>query len=300
MSGLVAGPSIAGGFISKKDALHRANVVVFSGPHHEQFRQCASDDLTYDLRKYLSGGSFGSDSNLSIGKDCAAERTAVVGGSVKGTISHSLTWDEVKSKYDADGLRLEGKDWLASFDLSVKDIEDGLAPRVTEGTEGGNTVRFLLAGAYMNWIRDDAIEDDSLMSGVIRDVLIDGTNRFLSARPSSSSSYTNTGMVVEVKNVLVHMMAMPNDRDSVDGVGFGGIFKWSDAAGKVDVSDSIFLLDEQPLSDDPFPAGTYSHVTLVLGPDFQGSYPGSLPHGVKVTRKMSVWGKARRAWLKAH
>jgi hypothetical protein len=72
------------------------------------------------------------------------------------------------------------------------------------------------------------------------------------------------------------------------------------AAGKVDVSDSVFLLDEQLISSDPFPPGAYSNVTLVLGPDFEGRYPGDLPIGVDVTRRMRVWRNARHAWLKAH
>jgi hypothetical protein len=294
------GTSSAEGFISRKQALARPNLVVVSGDHTEPWRVCATQNRTYDLRKFTSTGNFGALSNLSVGKDCGAIGTAVVGGTVAGTISHSLTWDEVKSQYDADALRFEGTDWLASFGLSAQDVEDGFAPRVADGTEQDNTVLFLLSGSHMDWIRDDAVEDDDLMSGVIRDTLIDGTNRFLSARPSASATFTNHGMVVTIRNVLVHMKAMPNDRDKNDGLGFGGIFKWSDGAGKVAVSDSIFLLDEQPLSDEPFPPGTYSHVVVVLGPDFVGHYPTALPSGVRVTRKLGVWRKARRAWLDAH
>lgn len=290
----------AKGFISRKDALARSNLVVESGDHTERWRVCATDDRTYDLREFTSTGNFGDMGNVSIGKDCGAARTVVVGAAVTGTIQHSLTWEEVKSQYDADGLRFEGTHWLASYGLSVVDVEDGFAPRVKDGREQDNTVPFLLKGAYMDWIRDDAIEDDALMPGVIENTLIDGTNRFLSARPSASATYTNHDMVVTIKNVLVHMKAMPNDRDTVDGVGFGGIFKWSDAAGTVNMSDSIFLLDEQPLTDEPFPAGTYSHVTLVLGPDFVGRYRTPLPDGVKVSRKLAVWRKARRAWLDTH
>jgi hypothetical protein len=296
----LSGTSAAEDFISRKEALARSNLVVVSGDHNEQWRVCATKNRAYDLRKFTSSGNFGDLSNLSIGKDCGAARTVVVGGAVTGTISHSLTWNEVKSQYDADGLRFEGKSWLASFGLSVQDIEDGFAPRVAEGTEQDNTIPFLLKGAYMDWIRDDAIEDDGLMSGVIKNTLIDGTNRFLSARPSASATSTNHSMVVTITNVLVHMKAMPNERDKADGIGFGGIFKWSDAAGEVEMSDSIFLLDEQPLTDEPFPPGTYSHVILVLGPDFVGRYRTSLPDGVTVTRKLWVWRKARSAWLDAH
>jgi len=294
------GTSAASGFISRKDALDRTDIVVESGEHTDPWRVCAADDRTYDLRNFTSTGNFDSTSNISIGNDCGADRTAVVGGSVRGTISHTLTWDDVKSNYDSDGLRLEGTDWLASFGLRVQNIEDGFAPRVASDTQQDNTVRFLLSGARMNWIRDDAIEDDYLMSGVIRNVLIDGTNRFLSARPSESQTYTNHGMVVRIEHALVHMKAMPNGRDQEDGVGFGAIFKWSDAAGTVEMSDSIFLLDEQPIQDEPFPSGTYSHVTLVLGPDFIGRYPGPLPDGVKTTRHMRVWREARNAWIADH
>jgi hypothetical protein len=296
----LSGASAAEDFISRKEALARSNLIVVSGDHIEQWRVCTTKNRTYDLRKFNSSGTFGDLSNLSIGNDCGAARTVVVGGTVTGTISQTLTWNEVKSQYDADGLRFEGKGWLASFGLSVQDVEDGFAPRVADGTEQDSTVPFLLKGAYMDWIRDDAIEDDDLMSGVIKDTLIDGTNRFLSARASASATYTNHSMVVRITNVLVHMKAMPNERDKNDGIGFGGIFKWSDAAGEVKMSDSVFLLDEQPLTDEPFPKGTYSNVILVLGPDFEGRYRTSLPDGVKVTRDLRVWRKARSAWLDVH
>ena len=296
---LAAVPAAAGDFITRRQALDRPNIRTISGVHEAPLDRCANDDRTFDLRRFESVGNFDSDNNLSFGNDCAAKHTVVVGGTVTGTISHSLTWDEVKTRYDADALRFEGEDWLASFDLSVENVEDGFAPRVTEGTQDGNDVRFLLEGAYMDWIRDDAIEDDELMSGVIRDVLVDRTHYFLSARPSSGSGYTNPGMVVEISDVLVRCRPMRTD-DADDGRGFAGIFKWDESAGEVIVSDSIFFLDEQPISDGTFPPGSYSNVTIVLGPDFEGRYPSRLPNGVDVTRRVSVWGRARRAWLEAH
>jgi len=53
--------------------------------------------------------------SLSIGNDCAAARVDTVGGAAIGTMSHALTWEEVKTTYDAAGLRFEGTSWLASF-----------------------------------------------------------------------------------------------------------------------------------------------------------------------------------------
>jgi hypothetical protein len=270
---------------------------VKSGDLSAQWWTCARDDQTFDIRNLTSTGSLGDDSNFAIGKDCGAARTAVVGGSVIGTIDHSLSWADVKDDFDAAALRLEGTDWIASYGLSATNVEDGIRPRVLEDSTQNQSTHFLVTGAHMAWIRDDAIEDDELMSGTIENSLIDGTNRFLSARPTEGTNWENPNMVVTITNVLVHMKAMPNDRDTQDGVGFGGIFKWSEGAGRIVMSDSIVLLDEQPISDEPFPKGAYSNVTLVLGPNFNGSYPTELPTGVRVTRDMEVWRLARQSWL---
>jgi hypothetical protein len=111
---------------------------------------------------------------------------------------------------------------MASHGLRVIDIEDGFRPRVKDGSQQNASVEFLLSGAYMDWIRDDAVEDDDLMSGTIEDSLIDGGNRFLSARPHDGSAYSNHRMVVTVRNVLVHLTPMRND-GAKDRKGFGGI-----------------------------------------------------------------------------
>ena len=295
----MGGPSSAKLAISMSTALGRQNKKVVSGTLTRQWKSCATSDETFDLRKLASKGNFTDSSNLSIGDRCGAPRTVVVGGTVVGSLSHSLDWSYVKKHYDASGLRLEGRGWMVVYDLSVTDIEDGFRPRVADGTENNNTVAWQLSGAYMNWIRDDAIEDDYLMSGLIQDTLIDGTNRFISAYPRAGTHYSNQGMTVTVNNVLVHMKSMKNSHDK-DGFGFGGIFKWSDKAGSVNMSDSIFLLDEAPTYKTPFPKGNYSNVTLVLGPNFDGPYPTALPKGVHTTRDMSVWKDARSTWLNTH
>ena len=284
--------------ITQHAALQRRDVVVVHSDRTTQWRVCPAAARTYDIRGLTSTGVFGIHSNLSVGNDCARTGVVTVGGSAIGTLGHALTWEDVKSSADTDGMRFEATGWAASFGLHVEDLEDGFAPRVG-GDPNHNDVRFLLSGAYMDWIRDDAIEDDDLMAGTITDVLIDGTNRFLSAQPSAHATISNPDMVVHVRDVVIHMKAMPND-GAADGMGFGGIFKWSDRAGTVNMSRSVFLLDERPIQDEPFPPGSYRDVTLVLGPDFRGSYPGRLPSGVDVTRRMSVWRQARSRWLRTH
>jgi hypothetical protein len=234
-----------------------------------------------------------------IGKDDPKVGTVVVGGAVVGQLPRTATWQDIKTCCDVDALRLEGRGWFASYGLYASNIEDGFAPRVPE--TGGDD-RFLLQGCYMSYIRDDAVENDDVMSGTIRDCLFDGVSRFLSERPSEGTSTSNTGSVVTIDHVLVHMQPMPNDR-SADGAGDGSIFKWSSAAGRVVMTNSIIYVEEPSQSElgaDAFPAGEYRNVTLVLGAGYPGPYRAPLPPGVTVTHDVSVWTQARTRWLRDH
>jgi hypothetical protein len=46
--------------------------------------------------------------------------------------------------------------------------------------------------------------------------------------------------------------------------------------------------------------GTYSNVTVVLGPDFTIDYPGTLPVGVSLSRDWSICERARADWFTSH
>jgi hypothetical protein len=301
-----SGNAEAGPITTGRAALDRANVIPVSGVARGQLRETAQDDQTFDLRGYVvtywPPPSNADLSPISIGKGAPARGTVVVGGAVVGGLSRKATWQEVKACCDAEGLRLEGKGWMASFDFYAENVEDGFAPRVLDGTEAGSSDRFLISGAQMVRIRDDAVENDDLMSGTIRDSLFDGVNRFLSERPSSDRHYANSGSVVLIEDVLVRMEAMPNER-AADGLSHGSIFKWSEGAGSVVMRDSVVLLEKRPVSSDDsnaFPPGRYSNVVVVLGPRFAGPYPVRLPRGVRVTRDVGVWTAARDAWLDRH
>ena len=300
-------------FITKGEALARPDLVRVAGRWDTQYRVKAARDRTYDMRTFVSTSvPADEDTAVSIGKDAPAEGTVVVGPKILGAIDRTLTWQEVKSRYDGEGLRLEGTGWMAVFGLRVDNVEDGFAPRTRDGAQQDSSDRFLLEHAYMSYIRDDCVEDDDLLSGVIRDSFFDGCNRFLSSRPSSDTSYSNHGQLVSVRNTLVHMVAMPHE-DAVDGDGtaHGAPFKWDDTAGRVELRNVIFLVDERPISSDDairFPAGTFDNVVIVLGPRFDGDrdgdvvekdWPVAIPEGVRITRNMRLWSDAVDDWFLA-
>ena len=295
-----------GPVITEREALAREAILRRSGRATGQLRLAVEPNQTVDLRGYVARywPSEGEPdaSPISIGNDDPATGTVVVGGAVIGGLEMDATWQEVKTCCDADGLRLEADGWMASFGLYVENVEDGFAPRVRDGSETGSDVGFLLDGCYMTRIRDDAVEDDDLLSGTIHDCLFDGVNRFVSARPTEGTGITNPDSVVTIDHVLIHMLPMPNE-GSDDGVGAGSIFKWSSAAGVVEMRHSIVYVEERShsvLDAERFPPGTYEGVTLVLGPRYEGPYPVPLPAGVTVTRDVTVWDEARSAWLRRH
>jgi hypothetical protein len=290
-------------FPSEQQALARNAIARKMGVADGQLRVSAHDDETFDLRgyvvRYWPPASDPSEYPIVIGKDDPAVGTAVVGGTVLGQLPRDATWQAVKDCCDVDALRLEGRGWVASYGFRAENVEDGFAPRVPD--TGGDD-RFLLQGCYMRYIRDDAVENDDVMSGTIRDCLFDGVSRFLSERPSEGTDVANPTSVVSIDHVLVHMQPMPNDRSS-DGMGCGSIFKWSTVSGSVVMSHSIIYVEEPSQTNvgaDAFPPGTYRDVTLVLGPGYTGPYRVPLPAGVTVTRDVSVWDAAQDAWLAAH
>ncbi|HEY8059832.1 MAG TPA: hypothetical protein VID94_13810, partial [Acidimicrobiales bacterium] len=301
-------------FTSRDEALARPNLVTAPGlwtTAYTQRRPPAA--TTYDLRSFVSTAYPASTLYAaSFGSSAAAVDLVTVGGAVLGQVDRSLATEDVYALYAGDAVRVATADRTATYDLRVDNVVDGYNPRVAEGTEQDNTAQFLLDGAYMTYIRDNAVEDDNLMSGTIRDSLFDGVFNLLSAKPSTSGTYSNTSMVVTIDEVIARLQALP-DASAADGTAHNKVFKWAeDLAGSVAVRDSIFYLEEVPegsSSNMPFPRGTYQNVTVVLGPGFDGDrdgdttdldYPAALPAGVTQSRDVSIFTTARDTWLAAH
>lgn len=303
-----------GDFPTRAEALARPTVVTAPGLWTTAYRESRPPaQTTYDLRSYVSTAYPASTLYAtSFGSSSAAVDLVTVGGTVLGQVDRRLATEVVYENYAGDALRVAAADRTASYDLRVDNVVDGYNPRVAEGTEQDNTARFLLDGAYMTYIRDNAVEDDNLMSGTIRDSLFDGVFNLLSAKPSSSGDYSNLDMVVTLDRVIARLQALP-DASAPDGTAHNKVFKWAEeVAGSVVVRDSIFYLEEVPegnSSNMPFPTGVYEDVTVILGRAFDGDrdgdttdldYPAALPAGVTQTRDISIFTTARDAWLTAH
>lgn len=305
-----------------EDCLARDPSKITTGPSGVQTTKyevtVPDNSRTYDLRPstWWANHGISPDQIRPLAFRWVKDGTCVVGGRVIGQQSRDLTWREMKTTYHGDGLFLgEGFGHMTVNGLRLDNAMDGVNPR--EKVWWSQDADWEVRGVYARFTRDDFVENDGLLNGVIADTLVDGTFVFLSNRPGSSYE---KGMSpkphVKISDSLIHVQRMPYDTDMggdppvpgsmVDGKAHGNPFKWhATDGGTVEVSDSIFMIDGLSINGATagqmdFPPGTYSNVTLVwLGGGTK--YPGTLPvSGVTVTTNRAVFDNARANWISTH
>ncbi|MEM7599941.1 MAG: hypothetical protein AAF357_00835 [Verrucomicrobiota bacterium] len=232
-----------------------------------------------------------------------SKNASLSGLSVIGLQSPDLPWRVVKEMWDGDALlakHCEGS--LTVKDVYFRNTEDGLGP-------GDGLDHWTLERAWMEDIRDDAIENDDLVPGAVINCLIDGCFVFLSQRAPDGRVDELTTVV---RDSLIRVSAQPHDgaegkpwRDRFIEIGEdrigrapGMFFKWAGSSGRVEMRECILQMSAISINgedDMRFPPGTYENVTLVWSGE--GPYPVPLPSGVTLTNDQNVWEEARASWI---
>lgn len=232
-----------------------------------------------------------------------SKNLSLSGVSVIGLQSRELPWRVMKEMWDGDALLVKHCEGTVTVkDVYFSNTEDGFGP-------GRGLKHWTLERAWMENIRDDAIENDDLIPGEVVNCLIEGCFVFLSQRcPEGRTAELTT----VVRDSLIHITAQPHDgaegkpwRDrfivmDADGIGRapGMFFKWANSAGRVEVKNCILRMDAVSINgpdDMRFPPGKYENVTLVW--TGREPYPVPLPSGVEVISDTSVWEEAKAAWI---
>ena len=120
------------------------------------------------------------------------------GGTIEGNIDMISAWRTVYDLGNSAGIRTEDSPNVIIRDWRITDTWDGI--RVS-----WNSPDFLIEDVWVTNVRDDAIENDKLNSGTIRDSLFDGVFKFLSLDPSSSSPVDGHNETVTIDGVLVRL-----------------------------------------------------------------------------------------------
>lgn len=242
---------------------------------------------------------------FAIGMASAAVRDCVVGGSVQGQLADTVTWEQAHARHNGACLLYVGTGSIDIHNLRCDNVEDGLRPEET--ARNANNATLNITGTYFTRVRDDCIENDFVIGGVLADNLWEQCNTGVSERPPSKASSFISPKGESL--TLDHMVLGLYVNQHRSGPGENTLFKWSSSANTLVIKCSIFKVDGVSLNGTEsmsFPATTViddracpaNPTTLVwLG---GGSYPGSLPAGVRVVSTAGTWVNAVTGWRCRH
>jgi hypothetical protein len=277
--------------------------------HEDQWMEDSpADDVTFDLTGVTSTAYPARESVFAVGTDRPAARTCVIGGVVHGQADDDETWDHYHDKYNAACLKIIATGWIQVHGLRCDNVEDGFKPQ--ESSINANDTQFYVSGTHLTRIRDDCMENDYTVGGVLYDNLWEQCNTGISERPSRDRSWrTPRSETLVLDRMLIGLYQTPHREDGEVVMGENALFKWSESGNRVVIRCSTFMVDAVSLNGTDamaFPPGTVvddaacpdAPSTLVwLGGGAE--YP-AWSAGIRVVTDEAVWTEAVAAWKAAH
>jgi hypothetical protein len=270
------------------------------GTSSGRFSPLPNDDSTFDA----SGSIWRPDlSTYPINIDTDAERICWRGGEVYGSIPESMSWEDAHD-LNQPCIRVVAREWVVIDGLRCDNTDDGIRPRET--VTGAQNLTMTIRNTYLTRIRDDCLENDGIVGGILEDNLWDGCNTGISARPSDDQGTFDQpeDETLVLDRMLIGLRLSPHEEG---GFGENALFKWSDSANRLVIRCSIFKVDavslngpeamEVPGTIDDRACPNRPTTLVWLG---EGAYPGSLPSGIVVTSDVRVWDEAVADWKCRH
>lgn len=138
----------------------------------------------------------------------AGEDLVLNGGTILGEVSQTMDWHDIYALGNAAGIRVRHAPAVTISGWRVTNAWD--AVRVEDGTNG-----WRIQGVHISGNRDDAVENDKLLSGTLADSLIDGTYSGISmdARANRDGSHN----AVNLERVLMRLQPYLVDGKTTHG-----------------------------------------------------------------------------------
>ena len=258
-----------------------------------------ADDSTFDA----AGTTWRPDlTTYPIVINSGAARLCWLGGTVYGSVPPEMTWEEAHD-LNQPCIRIIPTEWMVVDGLRCENTDDGIRPRET--SLGTQDVAMTIEDTYLSNIRDDCLENDGIIGGVLRDNLWDGCNTGISERPSAAQgSFSQPpGETLVLDHMTMGLQITPH----TDGPGENALFKWSSSANELVIQCSVFKVDAVSLNgtgvmdipgviDDSACPGNPTTLVWLGG----GTYPGDLPSGMTISPDVNVWNAAVADWRCRH
>lgn len=156
-----------------------------------------------------------------------SDNVILLGGTIIGEVSLELDWSEVYVNSAAVSLRNTSRGRIKNWTVS----------RAWDGVRVDGD-QFTIEDVHLQDIRDDAVENDTGMNGVIRNSLFDGVFVGLSAFDSNTPDRTEN--LIKMDGVLIRMTSYLFRGEMTHG----GIFKVSNPSPKLDIRNSVFAIEK--------------------------------------------------------
>ena len=117
----------------------------------------------------------------------------IKGGTIYSDIPLSSDW--LYTYNNSAGLRIENAPGVTIDEWKIHGAWDGI--RISTGT-----TNFLIDDTYMTNVRDDAVENDKVLSGTIRDSLFDGV--FSGISLGDGSNYDGSANTITLEHTFIH------------------------------------------------------------------------------------------------
>ena len=127
-----------------------------------------------------------------------SSNVVIDGGTINGNFDMKSDWEDIYSNGNSAALRTEYTPNVVIRDWRITNTWDAI--RVSTGSQN-----FLIEDVWVTNARDDAVENDKLNSGSIRDSLFDGVLSGISLDPSSSSPVDGHNETVTIDGVLLRL-----------------------------------------------------------------------------------------------
>lgn len=195
--------------------------------------------------------------------------------------------------------------------ITIKNVRvDNMGDGVSFSSRTTNGWRII--GSRLSNLHDDAVENDYMSSGLIKDTLISAYVGLSAEGGSWTGHQDGRDRTVRLRGVLLHHKPMPTVYKG-KAPGTGPLWKWSDGDAEegygpmLSIQDTIILVNQDSGFDDiRFPRTDAGQSYLrdcarnVIVWTGQGPYPGDVPKGFRLTRDKTVWNEAVADWKARH
>jgi hypothetical protein len=264
------------------------------------------DNTTFDVTGVTSTAYPSTRSPFALGTGRPAVNACLLGGIVLGRAEDSQPWELYHSDYNAACVKIIARGWGQVRGLRCDNVEDGIRPE--ESTGNANDAAIYVSGTYLTRIRDDCLENDFTLGGLLQDSLWEECNTGISERPAGGASWTSPpSETLTLDHMLIGLYQTPHEKNGPT-TGENALFKWSSSANHLVIKCSLFKVDARSLNGTDsmaVPPGTVvddsqcrdqpSTIVWLGG----GRYPAPTA-GMRVVTDRSVWTDAVAAWKAAH